>query len=425
MPPTLQKIAQFLSSIEIWIVSILIGISLLSTRTLPWVVFVIGVLWLVRWVGMGRLTLRTPLDLPVGLIILMIPVTMWVTILPDISSIQVLRLLSGIGLFYTIINWTNTEKRYRLLVNGLLTAGIGLCFFALFSVDWVGRSKIPLIPLELYSRFHVLVSDSVHPNVMAGTLLILFPVALAVLIFSWKDLRWYERLLAIVMSSGSIGIIFLTQSRGAILTLVIVLIGMLIARWRRVGAIVMSAAIVGGIMLVTKLGIDRTLNLLIANVTLGGIDGRLEVWSRAFYMLRDFPFTGIGMGTFTTIADTFYPFSIFTAGSVSHAHNLFLQIAVDLGIPGLIAWLSCLIIIICGAWLIFRKNNRPADRWMASLGLGLLFSQIALVLHGMLDSVTWGMVRPAPLVWGLWGLTMAGFSLLQRKAESGAADQSD
>ncbi len=425
MPPTLQKIAQFLSAIEIWIVSILIGISFLSTRTLPWVVFVIGVFWLIRWVGMRRLTRRTPLDLPIVLLILMIPVTMWVTMLPDISSIQVFRLLSGIGLFYTIINWTNSEKRQRLLVNGLLTAGIGLCFFALFSVDWVGRSKIPLIPLELYSRFHVLVSDSVHPNVMAGTLLILFPVAFMALIFSWKDLRWYERLLIIVMSSGSIGIIYLTQSRGAILTLLIVLVGMLIARWRRVGVIVMSAAIVGGIMLVTKLGIDRTLNLLIANVTLGGIDGRLEVWSRAFYMLRDFPFSGIGMGTFTTIADTFYPFSIFTAGSVNHAHNLFLQIAVDLGIPGLIAWLSCLIIIICGAWLIFRKNNRPTDRWMASVGLGLLFSQIALVLHGMLDSVTWGMVRPAPLVWGLWGLTIAGFSLLQKKAESGAADQSD
>jgi putative inorganic carbon (HCO3(-)) transporter len=37
----------------------------------------------------------------------------------------------------------------------------------------------------------------------------------------------------------------------------------------------------------------------------------------------------------------------------------------------------------------------------------LLCSQVALVVHGLTDAVTWGMVRPAPLVWALWGLAMA------------------
>jgi hypothetical protein len=33
---------------------------------------------------------------------------------------------------------------------------------------------------------------------------------------------------------------------------------------------------------------------------------------------------------------------------------------------------------------------------MAGLGAGLLHSQLALVLHGLTDAVTWGMVRLAP-----------------------------
>ena len=39
---------------------------------------------------------------------------------------------------------------------------------------------------------------------------------------------------------------------------------------------------------------------------------RLEIWSRAIYMLQDFPFTGIGMGAFRQVANLLYPF--FLAG---------------------------------------------------------------------------------------------------------------
>ncbi len=61
-------------------------------------------------------------------------------------------------------------------------------------------------------------------------------------------------------------------------------------------------------------------------------------------MLQDFPFTGIGMGTFTQVADRLYPFFLYAPGTVEHAHNLFLQVGVDLGLPGLIAWLAIFMI---------------------------------------------------------------------------------
>jgi putative inorganic carbon (HCO3(-)) transporter len=37
----------------------------------------------------------------------------------------------------------------------------------------------------------------------------------------------------------------------------------------------------------------------------------------------------------------------------------------------------------------------------------LLCSQLALGVHGLFDAVTWGMVRPAPLIWAIWGLALA------------------
>jgi putative inorganic carbon (HCO3(-)) transporter len=128
-------------------------------------------------------------------------------------------------------------------------------------------------------------------------------------------------------------------------------------------------------------------------------------------MIQDFPFTGIGMGAFGDLADAAYPFFQFLPGSLSHAHNLFLQIAVDLGIPGLVAWLATLILVCAAAWRVYRVGSIKRDRWTAGLGAGLLCSQVALIIHGLTDAITWGMVRPAPLTWVVWGLAVASWNV--------------
>ena len=100
-----------------------------------------------------------------------------------------------------------------------------------------------------------------------------------------------------------------------------------------------------------------------------------------------------------------------------HAHNLFLQIAVDLGLPGLIAWLFIWLLAMAFAWRQYHRGREIGSGWAAGLGAGLLASQVALGVHGLVDAVTWGQVRPAPLVWGLWGLTFAGWNVLQQSSK--------
>ena len=130
----------------------------------------------------------------------------------------------------------------------------------------------------------------------------------------------------------------------------------------------------------------------------------MEIWSRALYMVQDFPFTGIGMGSFEHVADLLYPLFIAPGGGITHAHNLFLQVAVDLGLPGLIAWLSILILVVAVSWRAYRRTD---DVWLTGLGAGLLCSQGALLVHGIANVSVWGEIRSAPIVWALWGLAMA------------------
>jgi putative inorganic carbon (HCO3(-)) transporter len=164
-----------------------------------------------------------------------------------------------------------------------------------------------------------------------------------------------------------------------------------------------------------RLGYKPMLETLTTTGSVSTLEGRQEIWSRAIFMIQDFAFTGIGMGTFGDVADAMYPFFLASPGSTPHAHNLFLQIAVDLGIPGLVAWLAIWMVMIAMAYQVYRHGRESQNGWASGLGAGLLCSQLALVSHGMLDAVTWGMVKPAPLVWALWGVTVASWYVYHKR----------
>jgi len=141
-------------------------------------------------------------------------------------------------------------------------------------------------------------------------------------------------------------------------------------------------------------------------------------------MLQDFPFTGIGLGTFDLVQPLLYPFFL-SAGLAHHAHNLFLQVAVDLGLPGLIAYLALLLGCFYCTWQAYRalraprnrvspgnrvspRNpvSKPAPPWLASLALGLLGSLIALSVHGLVDAATWSN-KLSFIPWCAFGLSAA------------------
>jgi len=188
------------------------------------------------------------------------------------------------------------------------------------------------------------------------------------------------------------------------MALAAIVLFLLAIRWRR-GWIAILFAGIGALFLVSYIGITPLIDIILGGQNIDGVNGRFEIFSRALFMIQDFPYTGIGMGSFTSVADTFYPFLYASPGSINHAHNLILQVALDLGIPGLIAWLAIIIIIVSTSWNLLRVGRSLDNTLLTGIGAGLLCSQIALITHGLTDAVTWGMVRSAPIVWAIWGFT--------------------
>ncbi len=394
-----------LSALELPILALLVIGAIAVERLLPVALAVAAFFWLVRWLAYCRPTVRTPGDWPIGLLVIMLPVTLWATALPDITRSEVLRLLTGIALYYAIVNWTDRTVRLRVVAGGAVAAGLGLALLAPFIGGLPVASKLSFVP-SLNARLPQVLATSVNPNVMAGALVLLLPLALALLLYAWPRLRWFARALAILAGAAMLVVLVLTQSRGAWLGIIAAL-GVLVAlRWRR-GWLALPLATVAAGLVAWQIGFGRVADAMLASQALGGADQRVEIWSRALYMLQDFPFTGVGMGSFRQAANLLYPF--FLAGpdaEIPHAHNLFLQVGVDLGVPGLVAWLALLILVCVCAWLVYRRGRRQRDTMLTALGAGLLASQAALVVHGLTDAATWG-TRPAVLVWAIWGLAMA------------------
>jgi putative inorganic carbon (HCO3(-)) transporter len=412
----IRQVAHFLAQIEIWPVVLLVALSVALPRLLMAAVITAAFFFPVRWLAYGRLSVHTPADLPIVLIVVMALVSVWVTALPAITTLQVLRLLSGIGVFYSIANWCDSQARLRLLMRGAILAGLLLAIFATISVEWP-VSKLSFVPEAVYSHFILIVQDTVQPNVIAGSLVILLPFAAAWLLFAWDDLEWYDRAFAGITVVVVLGIQIVTLSRGSLIALAVFLMVLLILRWR--WAWVIPLLVGAGLGLaISRFGMSDVLNVLTSSGTISSAGGRLEVWSRAVAMIQDFPLTGIGMGSFLEASDKFYPLTLFEPGKIQHAHNLMLQVAVDLGIPGLIGWLAIYFIVLIAAWRVYHIGRDSEDDRAMAAGAALLGSQVALFVHGLTDAVTWGMVRPAPIVWVIWGMAIATGGLYLNSLDS-------
>jgi putative inorganic carbon (HCO3(-)) transporter len=130
-------------------------------------------------------------------------------------------------------------------------------------------------------------------------------------------------------------------------------------------------------------------------------------------MLADFPFTGVGMGLFNQVASLLYAFQ---SPRDPGAHNVYLQVGVDLGILGLIAYVAVLILALWMALTAMRAFERKGNGELRAMAVGALSGMIALMVHGLVDVAAWG-TRAAFFPWLLIGLIAALFTTATREEE--------
>ena len=428
----LKTRAAFIARYEIW--PLLVGVSLagLSRRCAPWGLGLLAALWLARWLGNGRLTVRTPLDRPLLVLVVMMPVTLWVTSDVQATTAELYHLLAGLALYYGVVNWAQDPDRLGLLFFGLVALGGGLALFSLTSVEWFARQKMATVPVSVYDALPLWVDNTVHPNMMAGAMVVLLPFPLAGLLFGVSqsmplmarvlprpladmlDHPGRQRLFCLITFTLMLGVLFLTKSRGGWAAGALACLTVLMARWPMLLWLLPAGGAAGGLL--AWLGhLTSLLQQLGSGGAFSGWEGRIEIWSRALYMLQDFPFTGIGAGTFQFVANTLYPFFVVGPDAdIPHAHNLWLQVGVDYGVPGLVAVVACLVLVgACGVAALRRFRPAGGQVWVSFCWAGLA-GMLGMAAHGLVDAVTLTMGRAAFVPWAVMGGLIALYRMAGR-----------
>jgi len=427
-----RRVAGWVAERELWWV-ILVAPPLVFPevidREVVWAALgVLPLFWLCRWLSYRQLTLHSPLNLAVGFIVLMLPSALYASFDLQLSLPKLTGILLGTSVFFSVLNSVKGQRRMWLLVELLLLAGLVMCAVSLVGTDW--SQKFPglgpvlaRLPRLISSIPHVFAKGGIHPNEVGGSLALFVPLAWSLLWTKGYNQKadgasmlngWIEprgvlfRLLALFSFVVFALVLLLSQSRSAIFGVAVALLvwGAIRYWWVRWLAVFLA---VGTVIVVWQVGVEHIGDLVFAvgdaTVAPGTLDfaGRREVWSRALYMLQDFPFTGIGLNTFPFVANTLYPFFLIGPDAkVPHAHNILLQTGVDLGLPSLVAFISVLAGFWLMGWQVYRHSRDGATQALAlGLGCGMLAHQV----YGLTDAVTLG-AKPGVFLWIMLG-TMA------------------
>ena len=425
----LKRVAEWVARGEILIAPLAALFLLFPTQaptlTAGGLVALLGV-WLARWAALGHPLRRTPLDGAMLLLLAMVPVAVWASADRELTTVALAFLLAGVILFSGIVHWTRTAERAWWVWAGLV--GLGLALVALAPLGMQPpQTKLFAFP-ALYDRWGGHLPETINANLMGTALVVLLPISLAGTQFAvgvcphretWGASTRLTRMVRIGAALSALLLLMLlvlTQSRGGYLGAAVGGLVFLTLRWPRAARVVLPLALLLALVGTSLIGWDNLADELTAGDVAGGADPRVEIWSRALYAVQDFPYTGFGLGTFEPVVAVLYPLFLHPDGTVPHAHHLYLQVAVDLGLPGLAAYLALLGLTFVCAFSAYSTFRQRGQLPLAGLCAGCIAGLAGTCAHGLLDVVNWG-TKLAFIPWTAIGLAIALHTLALSPSE--------
>ena len=273
-----------------------------------------------------------------------------------------------------------------LLAGNLVTCVIGIRQLYGDSGElarWADPNSVADGTVRIYSTLE-------NPNLLAGYLLPVLPLALVAL------LRWPGRarkLFALTALVLGVAALVLTYSRGAWMGLVAeaAVISLLLAvratrawppLWRRLFPLLL---LVGGaallVVLVTQV---EPLRVRVMSLVAGRQDSsnnfRINVWLAALDMVQARPWLGIGPGN--DAFNQIYPLFQQPKFNALSAYSIPLELAVEAGIPGLLAGIGLLLASLRSATSLWRSDSCFSLPALAAIAV-----IVGLTVQGLTDTI--------------------------------------
>jgi len=311
----------------------------------------------------------------------------------------------GILLFFLVTNFIIKEKVLNR-VYFLLTLGWGIAIILGFVQYFGGILGYERSPARIFSMFD-------NCNLFGGYLILIFPLG----ILYGINKPFFKRISLSIFAMFSIVSLILSRSKNSWIAFAILLVFMgiffflffikekmgksfvKILNWKWICVSVVCFVIIFGPFYI-YLNKGKVLELLSEDLNWRipieqKINIRLLLWKDTIQIVEDFPLFGVGIGEFNFVLSK-YSYDYSKLIEEFHPHNYFLQIASEMGLIGLYAFLWIL-------WRIFIKGLQITKGTQNFVKLGLWFGIIGFILTFFGDGYLWN-IEMQLMFWLMIGL---------------------
>lgn len=304
--------------------------------------------------------------------------------------------------YFLVVNLIRSEmwiKRsvYAIILSAALVALYGVYenFFGSLSTVWQDTEMFGDIEGRVISTFG-------NPNVLGEYLIMVIPFVLSAVIVAKK--RSTKAVNLLFLAVCCLCLVY-TWSRGAWLGVIFSLaIFILVATSK---SIILGMAGVAALPFAPFVLPPSILNRItsIGNVGDSSTLYRVHIWEGAINMARNFNLSGIGVGE-EAFSRVYPDYSLSGIEKAPHAHNIFLQTWIELGLPGLIVLIVTILIFVQCSFSFFKKSAGGQMRSGKFLSLAGFCGIMGVLLQGLTDYI-WYNYRVFLLFWLIIGLTVA------------------
>lgn len=291
-----------------------------------------------------------------------------------------LSLLPAIGMFLVVIYMSARSR-------GILAWAIVVCAFASLAL---GAAQLSAgngaLAISLYASSHVgqPIGFFANSNHQADMLLVGLVLTGTLISGNRRESRGWMRhpLLGYgLIAAFAIGVV-LTGSRMAILLLPVAIVAVLLRRSRlkRASGAIIIALLVALFVAGAASGSQIFSTSLVGVSDLG--DRRYQAWPDVIYAIQQFSWAGSGMGTFEDVFKTAESLTFVSPNFLNHAHNDYLEVALEAGALGVVLFLIYLVLLVVSARRTFRPSEDEAG---SDLAYGAYICILLLMAHSVVD----------------------------------------
>ena len=234
----------------------------------------------------------------------------------------------NLSILLFLLGWKQVLEGDRERTRWLLV-GCGLAFAAVAVPAIAWGWMYPPTDGRLVG-FGVMANANLAAGAMGAALVWLWP---------WAPGDWRMRALKWAALSVLALFVLLTEARSAMAAVFCALVAMIVARGgTRAGWYALAVALLGvaGLLAGLPMLMERGWSL------------RPEIFAQSMNLFLQHPWLGCGQGT---------PFQLHAGTeTLTHAHNLFSQLAIELGLPGLLLWTGLWLALAWRAWRYRREG---------------------------------------------------------------------